>query len=138
MRKSTNPDFKFLSRYVPKCELQVLKENLKGEEGEYFKNLLCNLKEKIKAVPPLYATDGQGNKAPVKLHYFYGATDIYITEIDHETGEGFGFVCLNGDRYNAELGYVNVNEFLSHPLMNLDLYFDDSITIGEIVNKYKS
>ena len=47
MRKSVNPDFKFLSNYVPKCELQALKENLKGEEGEYFKNLLCNLKEKM-------------------------------------------------------------------------------------------
>jgi hypothetical protein len=60
--------------------------------------------------PPLYAQDGNGYDAIVYAHYFLGGSDWLITEYDPNEDIAFGWVCLNRDRDNAELGYVYVAE----------------------------
>ncbi len=131
-------DLAFLKKFVPERELHALVSGLNGEEGKYFKEILEVTEKRIMAVPPLGFDEEIGLDARVHLHYFGGATDIYISELDFRTLEAFGFTCLNGDRWNAELGYSNISEIISIPLMELDLHFDNSVTLGEIVERYKA
>lgn len=130
-------DIEFLKKYIPPMELQTIISYLDDETGPHFRKLLKKTEEKIKAVPSLYSGEEQGLKARVHLHYYVGGTDFYVSEMDQETGETFGFACINGDRENAELGYNNISEIISIPWIELDLYFDNSVTLGEIVKKYK-
>lgn len=60
--------------------------------------------------PALYAQDGKGYDAEVHAHYFLGANDWLVTEYNPEEEIAFGWVCLNGDRQNAELGYMSLRE----------------------------
>jgi hypothetical protein len=60
--------------------------------------------------PPLYAQDGKGLEAIVHAHYFVGGCDWLVTEYDPADDLAFGWACLNGDRQNAELGYVSLAE----------------------------
>lgn len=133
------PDIKFLEQYVPYSELKVLLDNLllRGEEGAYFTDLLAGLAKQIKSVPPLYANEEIGLKATVKLHYFCGATDFWITELDPEERLAFGYTCLNGDSANAELGYISIPELLSISMMQLDLYWGEK-TLEEIIKEVKA
>lgn len=64
-------------------------------------------------MPLLYVNEKVGLKALVKLHYFIGTTDLWISDLDQEEGFAFGYACLNGDRENAELGYISIPEFLA-------------------------
>ncbi|MEV6928445.1 UvrD-helicase domain-containing protein [Dactylosporangium sp. NPDC051485] len=62
------------------------------------------------AIPRLYGTDGiSPGQTMLHLHYFGGATDVWLAEYDPSTGEGFGYINL-GDPTDAEWGYVNLPE----------------------------
>lgn len=137
-------DVEFLKKYVPESELKSLLQSTKGEEGEYFEELLQDLIAKIKNMPPLYANEKLGLDAIVKLHYFIQQTDFWITELNQEDRLGFGYICLNGDTQNAELGYISIPEILSigdnnpylKSLVQLDLHWQEK-TLKEIINEVK-
>ncbi|HUY98602.1 MAG TPA: DUF2958 domain-containing protein [Verrucomicrobiae bacterium] len=62
-------------------------------------------------IPRLYGTEDVSLADKViHLHYFSPSCDWWIAELDPETGEAFGFACLNGDRAMAEWGYVSLPE----------------------------
>jgi hypothetical protein len=63
--------------------------------------------------PDLYAQDGLGEAAIIHEHYFIGGNDWLVTEFNPDDDLAFGWACLNGDRQNAELGYVSVAELES-------------------------
>jgi hypothetical protein len=69
--------------------------------------------------PALYSQDGQGYEAIVHAHYFLGTNDWLVTEYDPGDDLAFGWACLNGDRQNAELGYVSLAELddIAMPLL---------------------
>lgn len=129
-----NANIGFLKQYLPKSELASLMHSARGEEGEYFVSLLKSTEQAIRAVPPLYANEHLGTDARVRLHYFGGAHDIWITELDHETGEAFGFTCLGGDWDNAELGYVSIPEIVATDRLELDLYWNDEKTLKDVMH----
>lgn len=129
-----NENIGFLKRYLPKSELASLMHSVRGEEGEYFVNLLKSMEQTIKAVPPLYDNEHLGTDARVRLHYFGGANDIWVTELDHDTGEAFGFTCLGGDMGNAELGYVSIPEIVATNRLELDLYWNDEKTLKDVMH----
>jgi hypothetical protein len=85
---------------------------------------LAAVTETISTMPKTYETDGQEDKALVFLHYFNSGSDWWITERDCEEDQlqAFGFVCLNGDREMAELGYIDIEE-LGRAGVELDLYW---------------
>lgn len=62
----------------------------------------------LRKVPALYATDGQGRDAIAHVHYFGGAFDWYLTELDPTTGRAFGMVRRYGE--DGELGYFDLAE----------------------------
>ncbi|MCK5277041.1 MAG: strawberry notch C-terminal domain-containing protein, partial [Cyclobacteriaceae bacterium] len=74
--------------------------------------------------------------APVKLRYWVGNTDFYITEWDGKD-EVFGYVVLNGDYQNAELGY-NSLEYIKSLSINawtkieMDFFWNEK-TINEAI-----
>lgn len=86
--------------------------------------------------PPLYAQDGKGLDAIVHAHYFLGGCDWLVTEYDPGDELAFGWACLNGDRQNAELGYVSLLELeeVRVPLRVVkEGYESQTITLGEQV-----
>ena len=72
----------------------------------------------------------------MRLHYFNGGSDWYIIErdIDGDQIQCFGFACLNGDKQNAEFGYINIAELIKYGV-ELDLYYKPQ-TVEDIKRKY--
>ena len=107
-----------LGKIVPRQQLQVMIES-----KEEYPSMIQNIKEALENVPPLYGQDGKGKNAVVWLHYFSGASDWYITELDKKENRAFGYVILNGDVEMSELGYISLDELTSYDVVNLDLYW---------------
>lgn len=127
----------FLRNYVPKSQMAYLVELTMGEEGEHFRKLLEETRKRIEETPPLYANEELGTKALVRLHYFGGSTDIWLSELDEENGIAFGYTCLNGDYQNAELGYVRISEIMAcDGRIELDLYWGDK-PLEEVMGPWK-
>ena len=128
-----------LNRFIGNSQLSVISKLARqGEEREYFKNLILELKETIKTMPKTYETDGQGSEAIAMLHYFKDSSDWYIIEKDmeEEQVQAFGFTCLNGDKQNAELGYINIEELIQYGV-ELDLYYKPE-KIGDIKARFNN
>lgn len=106
-----------------------------GEERAFFKQLTLDLIKHLETMPKTYETDGQGDAAVVQLHYFNAGSDWWILErdIEHEQHQAFGFACLNGDTHCAELGYISINELITHNV-ELDLYYHPQ-TLGQVKDK---
>ncbi len=131
-------DYEFLERFVPKLELLVLKETLRGEERGPIADSLKRLQRQISAMPSLGAVRYLPlEDIKIGMHYFHGGTDIWLYELDLETLEGEAFVCLNGDSWNAETGPVYLPEYLAIDLMQLDLFWDTRTTLKEVMDKVK-
>lgn len=65
-------------------------------------------KADLRKIPALYSTEGTHvDEKTVHLHYFSGAWDWFITEIDTETFEAFGYARHAGD---GEWGYIDLRE----------------------------
>lgn len=121
-----------LNQFIGKSQLAVISRLARqGEEREYFKKMVLELKQTIETMPKSYETDGQGNEAIATLHYFNSSSNWYITERDagspddEEQGvqmQAFGYACLNGDIENAELGYISIQELIENGV-ELDLYY---------------
>ena len=131
-----------LNHFIGKSQLSVMRSACKGEEGQYYRDMIKKLKDQIFTMPKSYESEGQGDEAKVALHYFKGGSDWYIIEKDagsaHDEVSGmqhqaFGFACLNGDTENAELGYISIQELIENGV-ELDLYYKPE-TIGDIKAK---
>lgn len=125
-----------LTKFIGYSELMALKENTRGEEGKFFRDMIKNLTSTIASMPKTYETDGMGDDAPVTLHYFKGGSDWYIIEKDSEDEQlqAFGFACINDDKQNSELGYINIEELIKHGV-ELDLYYKPE-TLGSLKERY--
>ena len=125
-----------LNQFIGKGQIAVLEEAIKGEEGLHFSQMLLTLYNNILSIPKPYETEDQGDVASVRLHYFNGGSDWYIIErdIDGEQIQCFGFACLNGDKQNAEFGYINIAELIKYGV-ELDLYYKPQ-TVEDIKRKY--
>ncbi|OPY84735.1 MAG: hypothetical protein A4E71_02505 [Smithella sp. PtaU1.Bin162] len=129
--------FSTLIHFISTSQLSALQSNLKSEERQYFLSLLNDLEDKILHMPKPYETTEQGIDAPVSLHYFKGSSDWYIVEKDssEEQLQAFGYACLNGDKINAEMGYINIEELIKCDV-ELDLYWEPTALRNVIDKKY--
>lgn len=123
------------SKFVPSSQKQAMLDSLKeGEEKEYFANAVEKLNKTIEEAPEIYQTQNTNtNDIKPVLHYFGGTFDLYVTELDKETGEMYGLGGFNND---FEWGYNIVSNFDS-PIFNVDLHYDNSQTIGDILGVEK-
>lgn len=88
--------------------------------------VLHDLERQILNAPKTYETEDIRNPEKIlQLHYFYGDTDWYIVEKDKldEQLQAYGYVIFNGDTYNAELGYINIEELKNSNKVELDIYW---------------
>lgn len=106
-----------LEKYVPKSQIEALTEG----GGDLLEKII----KRIKCVPPLYSNQKLGMDAPVFLHYFRGNSHWWITELDIETGRGWGYVCIKGMIQFAEVGYIYLSE-----LVNADIPVDFKLKCG--------
>ena len=110
---------KKIKEFMPPMQQSIVNSNI-----EEFQDALQNLENQIDSLPRLYGT--QKIKDPIIwLHYFYGASDWYVIENDStpEKYQCFGYVVLNDDLVNAELGYINVEELKESDKVELDFYW---------------
>lgn len=107
---------------MPKGEIAVLAQNLKGEEGIAIADVIKRALNTFTAMPHTYQTEDQEDPT-AHLHYFVGSWDWYITEKDCRLDQvqAFGLTksiaCPDG-----ELGYINLEQ-ITGVGAELDLYF---------------
>lgn len=132
--------------YIGKNQLEMIRKIGRSREGDFMIKIMADLEKTIDAMPQTYETDGLGDEAPATLHYFLGASDWYIVEKDagspdddaEDQGkqmQAFGFTCLNGDKQNAELGYISIQELIECGV-EIDLYYKPE-KIGDVVRRFK-
>lgn len=121
----------FFTHWMPGSQLKALLAVIDGEEGAHFVKLLSDLRTRIEGMPKTYETDGQGDDAKAHLHYFLGSVDAWVTEKDagvpgdpdQRQHQAFGKVSLTGNKSDAELGYISIQELIDNDV-ELDLYWD--------------
>jgi hypothetical protein len=113
-----------LSQFIGKSQREAIAYGLRGEESQFFCDMIAELVDRIQNMPESYQQDGKGRDATVYLHYFRDACDWYIIEkdIEPEQVQAFGWANL-GDDENAEFGYIWIAELLECGV-ELDLYWD--------------
>lgn len=129
MTTATKPltieDLQMLRRWMPIAEYQTIRDNFRGEEGNFFKAKMAELAEIIRTMPKTYEQDGKGMDAVAYLHYFTAGADWWITERDQEEVQyqAFGLADLFGD--GGELGCISIVELIQaiEPGAELDLYW---------------
>ncbi len=121
-----------LRRFMPTTEIDTLSDNIHGEEGEYFAQLILDTWKLIETMPKTYEQDDKGEEAVAHLHYFAGSADWFITERDAEPvqHQAFGLADLG---YGPELGYISIVELIQNGV-ELDLHWTPK-TLGEIQAK---
>jgi len=107
----------FIGRSQLKCLFSFLR---RGEERDYYRDLVRGMIDRIDNMPKSYETDGQGDQAVVHLHYFLGGMDWWITEkdVDEEQNQAFGLTDMG---HGAELGYISIAEMIAESNVELDL-----------------
>jgi hypothetical protein len=103
---------------IPYSQLEVTQQN-----PDAYAEPIERLTRILAAILAIGATDGM-KEPPAVLHYFAGATDIFICEYDG-SNEVFGFIILNGDYEMAEFGYISLSEIRHIAVLNLDYYWDE-------------
>lgn len=132
-------NWNFLKEYIPPMELAALKEHAKGEEKEHFINLLSGIEKQINSMPSYGALcEKEAQDITIGMHYFGGATNFWIFELDQEEKIVMAFVCLSGDTWNAEIGSVYVPEILEISFLELDLYWNERTTLKEVMDEVKN
>lgn len=131
---SIKAKLKIIKPFMGKSQYKVISTGMDKEDYE-FNDVIDRLHKTISTMPKSYETDGQGDKAVARLHYFNSGSDWYITEKDQgdEQVQAFGYAILNGDTQNAELGYVSIEE-LTRLGVELDFHWSEK-TLGEVKAK---
>lgn len=84
-----------------------MEETLRRRRGHAF----LPPKDILRKIPKLYATDGVPFEDKiVYIHYFCATADWWITELDQESLEGFGYAKLAVNPEGAEWGYIYLPE----------------------------
>ncbi|MCR1347567.1 DUF2958 domain-containing protein [Acidithiobacillus ferrooxidans] len=101
--------------FLSQSQRMATEQGLRGDEREYFSDKMRELEQVIANMPQTYQTDGQGDNAPVTLHYFRGNADWYIIEKDRDPDkegqiQAFGLADLGMGE--PELGYINIRELV--------------------------
>lgn len=111
--------------FIAPFQAVIIAENMAGEEGEFFEQMIRRYADRIDRMPKTYEQDGKGEEAVVYLHYFKGGYDWFILEKDSDPDregqmQAFGYANLG---FGAELGYISLQELIKNRV-ELNLYFE--------------
>lgn len=109
-------------KYFSKMQLAIFQMIETTGDGAYVLEQVTKVVRVISTMPRTYATQEEEDPV-VYLHYFLGACDWWITELDIDGGvdQAFGMACL-GDPFSAGLGYISITEIVTHRA-EMDLYW---------------
>ncbi|MCQ2208825.1 MAG: hypothetical protein MJZ34_00880 [Paludibacteraceae bacterium] len=110
-------DYLHADFFMCKCQKSVI-----NEDWHEYEAIVRDLDEQLSRMPLLYEQENMGFRAMVYAHYFGGATDVFVTECSGD--DAFGYVILNGDYENSELGYVSIKELTKIDMLNLDFFWE--------------
>lgn len=119
-----------ITPFVGHHQLDVIKEGIKGDEGQFFLDKVQSLAQTIRSMPQTGETDGQGHEAVVHLRYFWGGSaEALITEKDKGCSgdstpaqhQAFGSKDLG---HGQELGYISIAEFIESNRVEIDLNYE--------------
>ena len=94
----------------------------------------------IASWPPLYANENTPlAEVPFSAHYFVGGADWYVSEVDQETGEAFGYADLGVGA--GEFGYFSLPEMEAVVaqkffVVERDLDFEPGTLAKDCISKY--
>jgi hypothetical protein len=127
----------FLCPYVSPEQMLAMQTASRGEEGEFFLMLFVKVAALIAAAPQNRVTDTDADFGKAYLHYFLGGGDWYILELNWDGGfdRAYGYVILNGDKQNAEFGYIDIADLVANGA-ELDLYFKPQTVAQALDNRY--
>ena len=100
-----------------------------------YADAIERLEKQLTKCPEIGGTDGM-KEHPAIFHYFFGGTDMYFCEYDRKNGILYGFINLKGDLQNAEWGYVNLEQIITIPIMNIDYYLEEQSIEAALYKKY--
>jgi hypothetical protein len=122
--------YQHVMKFIPQPQRYALDQM----DEKVAKQLLQGLQEDLQKTPQLYGQDGKFKNSVAYLHYFSSASDWYVTELDKETREAFGYTVLQGDYQNAEFGYIPITQIVQVNNIEIDLHWKYK-TINEILEK---
>lgn len=118
-------------KFMPESQAKCFIDGLVSPEQPYYTSIADKINSAIESAPAIYETEELGNNTKPVLHYFWGNVDIFITEIDRESQQHYGYTSL-GMGY-LEGGYIDLQYlFTQLPLLNLDFNF-----IPKTIAEYK-
>lgn len=137
-RQSLDGTTGFFRHWIGVAQRNALHQMLRGEEGDFFRIKLTELKNTIDKMPKTYETEAiDGKDKIVHLHYFTGPIDAWVVEKDMGDGSGdllqlqaYGKQCLTGDKSDAEWGYISIQELIDNDV-EIDLYWTPK-PMGEV------
>ena len=115
-----------MSGLISFLQAGVMKSYLRDVDGAFFRMAIERIHQLVESIPATAETDGQFDDAIVSLHYFYGAWDWYVIELDKESREAYGLVI----GFESECGYFPISEIIREGA-ELDLHFQPC-SLGEI------
>ncbi len=126
----TETDLAAFKAVVPRSQyISTLEYINDGEESDFFKSKIKDIATKVRNAPKLYETDG-AEEHNIVLRYFHpSGTEIFITEIDKNGKEAFGYQVLNDDYQMAEFGYIDIDEVKNIGLMEVDFHIPEGMTL---------
>ncbi|MBO4601625.1 MAG: hypothetical protein J5651_00500 [Salinivirgaceae bacterium] len=117
-KRKTLADYKFANKFMCERQKPVVREGWSELEST-----IARLDKQLAEMPKLYKQEKLGKKAIVYAHYFFGSTDIFVTEADDELM--FGYTILNGDCQSSEYGNQSIEEITNSKYCELDFYWDN-------------
>lgn len=105
-----------------------------GEEREFFVHKIKEIAAAVENAPKINATDGLEEHRIVLRYFHPSGTQSFVTEIGKD-GDAFGFQCLNDDWYNAEWGYINLDELKNIRGMEVDFHVPAGMTVERFLYK---
>jgi hypothetical protein len=104
---------------------------LRGEEGDFFAQAMRDIESSYKSLPIIGGpgSDEDSETAKALIHLFHPSCDWWIVERDEDPKEPVFGIADMGYR---ELGYIDLQELLSTPLIEIDLHWKPK-TVAEIM-----
>ena len=139
---SLNSETGFFRHWMGRSQRMAIAQAIRDEEGQYFIDLLVNLKYVIENMPRTYETEKlQTKDKVVHLHYFRGSVDAWVVERDMgdskyqaEIGpqhQAFGAITMiNESIGDSEWGYFSIQELIENGI-ELDLHWTPK-TVKEV------
>lgn len=123
-----------IKHFVSLPQLYVIRQNQKGEEGEFFLEKEAEIQNIIDTMPGPREQDGKGELAVAHLRYFGSLGHCFILEKDVDDGEGqiqaFGYLNFG---HGGEYSYINIKELIENGF-EMDLFYTPK-TMGEILGE---